>query len=68
MKKLLIKLIAMVSAVSTAVLIDVCYCTIMKDKVYSSTQVYTDCLVIGLTFFSMAYTYSFFKEKLQQLW
>lgn len=68
MKQIIIRLIALLAMCSTAVLIDVCYFSIVNRLVYSSTLFYLDCLVIGLTFFVMAYTYSFFKEKLEQLW
>jgi hypothetical protein len=69
MKKIIIRLLALLPTCSTAVLIDVCYIKATnRYEVYSSTLFYLDSLVIGISFFVMAYTYSFFKEKLEQLW
>jgi len=71
MKKIIIKLIASLASVSTAVLIDVTYCYLMKgnESVYSNTQLfYLECLTIGLSIFAILYTYSFYKQKLQDLW
>jgi hypothetical protein len=70
MKKLIINLIALFTACCTALLIDVVYCYLMKGKesVYSSTQLfYFESLTIGLSIFAFLYTYSFYKQKLQDL-
>ena len=71
MKKLIINLIALFISCCTALLIDVVYCYLMKgnESVYSSTQLfYFESLTIGLSIFAFLYTYSFYKQKLQDLW
>jgi hypothetical protein len=69
MKKLIIRLIALLASVSTAILIDVTYCWLFKDSVYPSTLLFSfECLTIGLSIFAMLYTYSFYKNKLEDLW
>ena len=70
MKKLIINLIALFTACCTALLIDVVYCYLMKgnESVYSNTQLfYFESLTIGLSIFAFLYTYSFYKQKLQDL-
>lgn len=71
MKKLIINLFALFTSCCTALLIDVVYCYLMKgsESVYSSTQLfYFESLTIGLSMFAFLYTYSFYKQKLQDLW
>ena len=69
MKKIIIRLIASLASLSTAALIDVVYCLLFKDSVYSDTLLLSfECLTIGLSIFAMLYTYSFYKNKLEQLW
>ena len=69
MKRFIIRLIALTAAVSTAFLIDVTYCWLFKDSVYSDTLLFSfECLTIGLSIFGFLYTYSFYKNKLEDLW
>jgi len=71
MKKLIINLFALFTSCCTALLIDVVYCYLMKgsEKVYSSTLLFSfECLTIGLSIFAFLYTYSFYKNKLEDLW
>jgi len=60
---------ALFTACCTAVLIDVTYCWLFKDSVYSGTLLFSfECLTIGLSIFVFLYTYSFYKQKLTDLW
>jgi len=69
MKKLIINLIALLASVSTAVLIDTIYCLLFKESVCSGTLLFSlECLTIGLSIFAMIYTFTFFKNKLEDLW
>ena len=69
MKRLIIRLIASLASISTAFLIDVTYCWLFKDSVYSGTLLFSlECLTIGLSIFAFLYTYSFYKNKLEDLW
>lgn len=69
MKRIIISLLALIPTCSTAVLIDLCYFTLAKHLVYSSTLLFTlESLTLAVSIFAMLYTYTFFKEKLEQLW
>jgi len=70
MKKIIIILLALIPTCSTAVLIDVCYFSLIKYwGVSSSTLLFSlESLTLGLSIFAMLYTYTFFKEKLTDLW
>lgn len=70
MKKIIIILLALIPTCSTAVLIDASYFSLIKYwGVSSSTLLFSlESLTLGLSIFAMLYTYTFFKEKLEQLW
>jgi hypothetical protein len=71
MKKTIIKLTALFTACCTALLIDVTYCYLMKgsESSVSSTLLFSfECLTIGISIFAFLYTYSFYKNKLEDLW
>lgn len=69
MKKLIIRLIALTASVSTAFLIDVTYCWLFKDSTFDPVLLFSfECLTIALSIFAFLYTYSFYKNKLEDLW
>ena len=71
MKKTIIKLTALFTACCTALLIDVTYCYLMKgsEALLPSTLLFSfECLTIGISIFAFLYTYSFYKNKLEDLW
>jgi hypothetical protein len=71
MKKTIINLIALFTACCTALLIDVTYCYLMKgsEALLPSTLLFSfECLTIGISIFAFLYTYSFYKNKLEDLW
>jgi len=71
MKKTIIKLIALFTACCTALLIDATYCYLMKgsEALLPSTLLFSfECLTIGISIFAFLYTYSFYKNKLEDLW
>ena len=71
MKKTIINLIALFTACCTALLIDVTYCYLMKgsESLLPSTLLFSfECLTIGISIFAFLYTYSFYKNKLEDLW
>lgn len=71
MKKAIINLFAMFASCCTALLIDVTYCYLMKgsEALLPSTLLFSfECLTIGFSIFAFLYTYSFYKNKLEDLW
>lgn len=71
MKKTIIKLIALFTACCTALLIDATYCYLMKgsEALLPSTLLFSfECLTIGFSIFAFLYTYSFYKNKLEDIW
>jgi len=71
MKKTIIKLIALFTACCTALLIDATYCYLMRgsEALLPSALLFSlECLTIGISIFAFLYTYSFYKNKLEDLW